>query len=46
MLRRAMVYLCVIGAVVLLVLGTGALIGTIDETAIRMAQDAMREMHP
>ena len=45
-LRRAMVYLCVIGAVVLLVLGTGALIGTIDETAISMAEEAMANLHP
>lgn len=46
LLRRAMVYLCVMGAVVLLVLGTGALIGTIDETAIAMAQRAMDNLHP
>ncbi len=43
-LRRAMVYLCVIGAVVLLVLGTGALIGTIDESAIAMAEEAMESL--
>lgn len=46
LLRRAMVYLCVIGAVVLLVVGTGALIGTIDDTAIAMAQQAMDNLHP
>jgi succinate dehydrogenase / fumarate reductase cytochrome b subunit len=46
LLRRAMVYLCVIGAVVLLVLGTGALIGTIDDTAVAMAQEAMDKLHP
>lgn len=45
-LRRAMVYWCVIGAVVLLVVGTGALIGTIDETAISMAEQAMARLYP
>lgn len=46
LLRRAMVYLCIIGAVVLLVMGTGALIGTIDDTAVAMAQQAMDKLHP
>ena len=46
LLRRAMVYLCVMGAVVLLVMGTGALIGTIDNTAVAMAQQAMDKLHP
>lgn len=46
LMRRAMVYLCVMGAVVLLVMGTGALIGTIDNTAIAMAQQAMDKLHP
>lgn len=45
LLKRASVYLCVIGAVVLLVLGIGALFGTIDETAIKMAQEAMENLH-
>jgi succinate dehydrogenase / fumarate reductase cytochrome b subunit len=45
-LRRAMIYFCVIGAVVLLVLGGGALLGTIDQTAIQMAQDARANLHP
>lgn len=36
-LRRASVYLCIIGAVVMLVVGGGALLGTIDNTAINMA---------
>lgn len=40
LLRRASVYVCIIGAVVLLVLGTGALLGTIDNDAIRMAADS------
>lgn len=35
--RRASVYLCVIGAVTLLVVGAGALLGSIDQTAIDMA---------
>lgn len=46
LLRRAMVYFCVIGAVVLLVLGTGALIGSIDQTAVDMAAQAMENLHP
>lgn len=45
-MRRAMIYLCVIGAVVLLVMGTGALIGTIDQAAIAMAEEAMANLHP
>ncbi|MBL8165052.1 MAG: succinate dehydrogenase, cytochrome b556 subunit [Anaerolineae bacterium] len=45
LLRRGMMYVCVIGAVVLLVLGTGALIGTIDETAIKLATEAMENLH-
>ncbi|MBZ0293402.1 MAG: succinate dehydrogenase, cytochrome b556 subunit [Anaerolineae bacterium] len=45
-LRRAMVYLCVIAATVLLTLGLGALIGTIDSGAIEMAQEAAANLHP
>jgi len=45
LLRRAMVYTTVIGAVVILVMGIGALIGTIDETAIAMAEQAMENLH-
>lgn len=41
LLRRAAVYLCVIGAVVLLVVGAGALLTTIDEQAIKMAQSSI-----
>ncbi len=37
LLRRAAQYVCVIGAVVLLVMGTGALLGSIDSEAVRMA---------
>jgi len=36
-LRRAAIYLCVIGAVVMLVMGGGALLGSIDSSAIDMA---------
>jgi succinate dehydrogenase / fumarate reductase cytochrome b subunit len=43
---RAAIYLCVIGAVVLLILGTGALFGTIDQTAIEMAREATARLHP
>ena len=44
-LRRASVYLCMLGALVLLVLGVGALLGTIDETAIEMGVEAMERLH-
>lgn len=44
-LKRASIYLCVIGAIVLLVLGIGALFGTIDQTAIKMAQEAAANLH-
>lgn len=46
LLRRASIYLCVIAAVTLLVLGIGALIGTIDQTAIEMAAEAAAGLHP
>jgi succinate dehydrogenase / fumarate reductase cytochrome b subunit len=45
LLRRGMVYMCVIGAVVLLVLGSLALLSTIDSTAIQMAQEAAANLH-
>lgn len=44
-LHRASVYLCVIGAVILLVLGAGALLGTIDQSAIEIAQHAAEQLH-
>lgn len=44
-LRRAAVYLCVIGAVILLVLGAGALLGTIDQDAIEIARTAAENLH-
>ncbi len=46
LLRRGMMYTCVLGAVVLLVVGSLALIGTIDQTAIEMAQEAMAKLYP
>lgn len=46
LLRRAATYTCLIGAVVLLVLGSLALISTIDSTAIEMATLAAENLHP
>ncbi len=40
LLRRAMGYLCAMGAVALLVVGTLALLGTIDQTMVDMARAA------
>ncbi len=39
-LKRGMIYMCVIGAVVLLILGGGALLSTITSDAIQMATQA------
>jgi hypothetical protein len=39
-----MVYLCVIGGVVLLVIGGLALFSTIDQTAVQMAEEAARNL--
>lgn len=44
LLRRASVYVCVIAVVVLMILGAGALLGTIDQTMIDMALEAQREL--
>jgi succinate dehydrogenase cytochrome b556 subunit len=44
LLRRASVYVCVIGAVVLLVVGMAALLGTIDSATIEMATDAAERL--
>ncbi len=44
-LRRGMVYVSLIGALVLIIVGTLALIGTIDSTAIEMAQRAAESLH-
>jgi succinate dehydrogenase / fumarate reductase cytochrome b subunit len=46
LMRRASVYLCVIGATVLLVLGGAALFGTIDQAAIAIAAEAAANLHP
>ncbi len=42
LLRRAMGYLCVIGALTLLIVGGAALLGTIEPTAIEAAKQALR----
>lgn len=44
-LRRASGYLCVIGAVVLLFVGAGALLGTIQPEMIAMAQDSLAALY-
>jgi succinate dehydrogenase / fumarate reductase, cytochrome b subunit len=44
MLKRAAIYLCIMGAVVLLVTGIGALLGTIDQTAVDMAKEATAKL--
>lgn len=44
LIRRAAGYLCVMGAVVLLVVGGAALLGTIQPTAIQMADEALRAL--
>lgn len=46
LIRRGMIYACIIGSVVLLVVGGLALLGTIDQTAIRMAEEAVEKLHP
>ncbi len=43
-LRRAAGYLCVMGAVVLLIVGGAALIGTIQPNAIQIADEALRAL--
>lgn len=45
LLRRASIYLCVIAAVVLLVLGGAALLSTIDQSALDIATEAARLLH-
>jgi len=46
LIRRGMIYACIIGALVLLVIGALALLGTIDQTAIKMAQQAVANLNP
>jgi succinate dehydrogenase / fumarate reductase cytochrome b subunit len=43
-LRRAMGYVCVMGAVVLLVVGGAALLGTIQPSAIQLAEESLRAL--
>lgn len=43
-LRRAATYLCIIGALVLLIVGSSALLGTIEPEAIEMAQESLALM--
>lgn len=43
--RRAAIYLCTIGGVILLVLGGAALFSTIDSSAIEIAERATAELH-
>lgn len=45
LLRRASIYLCVIAAVVLLVLGGAALLSTIDQSALEIAEQAAELLH-
>lgn len=45
LLRRASVYLCVIGAAVLLTLGTGALLGTIENDFVERAVESQCEIY-
>lgn len=45
-LKRALVYLCIIAALVLLILGGAALMYGVNDTAIAMAKDAFANLHP
>lgn len=45
LLKRAMIYLCIIAAIVLLVTGGGALLSTIDEESITLAQEALNHLY-
>ncbi len=44
LLRRAMIYLCVIGAIVLLVVGSAALVNSIGSESVYMAAEAQCEL--
>jgi succinate dehydrogenase / fumarate reductase, cytochrome b subunit len=46
LLRRGLVYTCIIGAAILLAVGTGMLWATIPQTSIDMAEQAARNLHP
>jgi len=43
-LRRASIYVCMIGAFVLLAVGGGALIGTIDQDSVELASEALKAL--
>ncbi len=43
--KRGLIYLCIIGALLLLVLGGAALFISVDEAAIGMAQEAIENLH-
>lgn len=43
-MRRAATYVSIIGAVVLLVVGGGALLGTIDDEMVRLAQNSLEAL--
>ncbi len=45
-LRRGLVYTCIIGAAILLAVGISALLGTIPQTSIEMAEEAARNLYP
>jgi succinate dehydrogenase / fumarate reductase membrane anchor subunit len=45
LLKRAAVYLCVIGAAILLTLGILALLSTIDSSAIKIAEETAANLH-
>ena len=45
LLRRASTYLCIIGAVVLLTVGAGALLGSVEVTSIEMAAESQCEIY-
>lgn len=44
LLRRAAIYLCIIGAVALLVVGVGALLGSINQESINMAIESQQHL--
>lgn len=46
LLRRAAVYFCTIGAVILLAVGGAALLNTIPASSVRMAEQAAAELFP
>ena len=45
LLKRAMIYLCIMAVIALLVTGGGALISTIDEESIKLAEEALDHLY-